>query len=272
MSDVVNWQGYLIKSQANNHLICSPWILDDSCVFGHDSDYTTLATSLLRYLSIDFKVTTLSNVDEKISQEILLASTDFVTGDEGFTITCNEDASLYIHLNNYNSIELPTEHMSIIDSDVYHKITNAWQEETNVKNISQGAYVSSQQYNQNLNSRLSLVAQDNGQLIWPQRLMDAQGNDIQDSKVRMKPFGKVITWTQLSAAGAPSEFAIRAPILGGICTVMIETLDGPNGVFLLVDDQNLTPEIGDSVELVVRRLYAQEGVIRYGAKAIISDL
>ena len=162
--------------------------------------------------------------------------------------------------------------MSIIDSDVYHKITNAWQEETNVKNISQGAYVSSQQYNQNLNSRLSLVAQDNGQLIWPQRLMDAQGNDIQDSKVRMKPFGKVITWTQLSAAGAPSEFAIRAPILGGICTVMIETLDGPNGVFLLVDDQNLTPEIGDSVELVVRRLYAQEGVIRYGAKAIISDL
>ena len=79
MSDVVNWQGYLIKSQANNHLICSPWILDDSCVFGHDSDYTTLATSLLRYLSIDFK-STISNVDEKISQEILLASTDFVMG------------------------------------------------------------------------------------------------------------------------------------------------------------------------------------------------
>ncbi|MED5308266.1 MAG: ACP synthase, partial [Candidatus Thermoplasmatota archaeon] len=60
--------------------------------------------------------------------------------------------------------------------------------------------------------------------------------------------------------------------LGGICTVMVETLDGPNGVFLLVDDQNLTPQIDDSVELVVRRLYAQEGVIRYGAKAIISDL
>ena len=49
---------------------------------------------------------------------------------------------------------------------------------------------------------------------------------------------------KLSAAGAPSEFAIRAPILGGVCTVMIEMLDGPNGVFLQVDDQNLTPEIG----------------------------
>ena len=55
MSDVTNWQGYLIKSQGNNHLICSPWILDGSCVFGHDSDYTTLAISLLRYLSIDFE-------------------------------------------------------------------------------------------------------------------------------------------------------------------------------------------------------------------------
>ena len=158
-----------------------------------------------------------------------------------------------------------------INSDIYHQITNAWQDEFNVNNISQGAYVSSQQYNQNLDSRLSLVAQDNGQLIWPQRQMDAGGNDIQDKKIRIKPFGKVTTWTKLSAAGAPSEFAIRAPILGGICTVMIEMLDGPKGVFLQVDDQNLTPQIGDSAEIVVRRLYAQEGLIRYGAKAIITN-
>ena len=271
MSGVTNWQGYLIKSQADNHLICSPWILDSSCVFGHDSDYTTLAISLLRYLSIDFEVSTLTNIDERISEKMLLASTDFVTGEGGFTITCNDDASLYIYLKNHNSIELPTEQMSIINSDIYHQITDAWQEESNVKNISQGAYVSSQQYYQNLDSRLSLVAQDNGQLIWPQRQMDAEGNNIGDSKVRIKPFGKVTTWTKLSAAGAPSEFAIRAPILGGVCTVMIETLDGPKGVFLIVDDQNSTPQIGDSVEIVVRRLYAQEGVIRYGAKAIISN-
>ena len=109
MSDVQKWQGYLIKSQGDNHLICSPWILDGSSVFGHDSDYTTLAISLLRYLSIDFKTSTLTNIDEKISQETLLASTDFVTGNEGFTITCNDDASVSIFLDNHNSIELPTD-------------------------------------------------------------------------------------------------------------------------------------------------------------------
>ena len=52
---------------------------------------------------------------------------------------------------------------------------------------------------------------------------------------------------------------------------MVETNDGPNGVFLLVDDIPTLPKIGDSVEIVVRMLYAQEGIIRYGAKAIITN-
>ena len=38
------------------------------------------------------------------------------------------------------------------------------------------------------------------------------------------------------AAGAPSEFTIRAPILGGLYTVMVQFSEGPKGVFLLVDD------------------------------------
>ena len=99
--------------------------------------------------------------------------------------------------------------------------------------------------------------------------MDVTGQDIGESKAYIKPFGTITSWTKLSAAGAPSEFAIRAPILGGVSTVMVSTIDGPNGVFLLADDEERTPEIGKSVELVVRRLYAQEGTIRYGAKAII---
>ena len=101
--------------------------------------------------------------------------------------------------------------------------------------------------------------------------MDSEGTNISQSFVKIEPFGTVTSWTKLTAAGAPSEFAIRAPILGGISTVMVETNDGPNGVFLLVDDIPTSPNIGDSVEIVVRMLYAQEGVIRYGAKAIITN-
>ena len=151
------------------------------------------------------------------------------------------------------------------------KISSAWQEESNIMNTSQGAYVSGQQYDQTLESRLSLVAQNHQGIIWPQRQMDSDGTYITKSFVIIKPFGTVTSCTKLSAAGAPSEFAVRAPILGGISSVMVETSDGPNGVFLLVDDIPTSPKIGDSVEIVVRMLYAQEGVVRYGTKAIITN-
>ncbi len=101
--------------------------------------------------------------------------------------------------------------------------------------------------------------------------MNAEGKTISEEGKRMKPKGKITSWTKLSAAGAPSEFAIRAPVLDGISTVMVKTTDGPNGVFLLVDDEVNEPQIGMSVDLVVRRLYAQEGVMRYGVKAVLHN-
>jgi len=48
------------------------------------------------------------------------------------------------------------------------------------------------------------------------------------------------------------------------------TLDsGPKGVFLLADDEKTRPEIGMRVELVIRKIYAQEGLVRHGLKALI---
>ena len=176
-----------------------------------------------------------------------------------------------IFLTNQADFILPYEEMQQIDQEMYEKITAAWQDESNIMNTSQGAYVSGQQYDETLESRLSLVAQKHHGMIWPPRQMDSEGEIIADSFIKIEPSGVVISWTKLSAAGAPSEFAIRAPILGGISTVMVETKDGPNGVFLVVDDLNISPKIGDSVDIVVRMLYAQEGIIRYGTKAIITN-
>ena len=67
--------------------------------------------------------------------------------------------------------------------------------------------------------------------------------------------------------GAPSEFSLRAPLLGGISTVLLQLDDGPKGVFLTVDDEAALFEMEAPMELVFRRLYAQEGFIRYGLKA-----
>jgi hypothetical protein len=55
--------------------------------------------------------------------------------------------------------------------------------------------------------------------------------------------------------------------LGGISTVLLQLDDGPKGVFLTVDDEDSLFEMEASMELVFRRLYAQEGFIRYGLKA-----
>ena len=75
------------------------------------------------------------------------------------------------------------------------------------------------------------------------------------------------SWTTLSAAGAPSEFSLRAPLLDGVSTVFLKLDDGPKGVFLTVDDESPDLIMGARMELVFRRLYAQEGFIRYGLKA-----
>ena len=45
--------------------------------------------------------------------------------------------------------------------------------------------------------------------------------------------------------------------------------EGTRGVFLLTDDQNKQPEIGMKGEIVVRKIYSQEGQIRYGTKVQI---
>ena len=49
--------------------------------------------------------------------------------------------------------------------------------------------------------------------------------------------------------------------------MLLQLDEGPKGVFLTVDDEDALFEMEASMELVVRRLYAQEGFIRYGLKA-----
>ena len=38
---------------------------------------------------------------------------------------------------------------------------------------------------------------------------------------------RVVSWTRLIAAGCPSEFAIRAPSLGGLTSMILSFEEGP---------------------------------------------
>ncbi|MDG1537296.1 MAG: hypothetical protein P8Q85_01930, partial [Candidatus Poseidoniaceae archaeon] len=154
-------------------------------------------------------------------------------------------------------------------STFYADIQSAWEQEMKPTHVSQGAYVSEAAYMEGADARLGFMAQSTkANLIWPPRQLDAEGQRLESPSQPLMASATVESWTKLSAAGAPSEFALRAPVLGGIQTVFVRFEQGPCGVFLVADDEQYEPTIGDEVTFVVRRIYAQEGLIRYGMKAV----
>lgn len=271
MSEVVNFHGYLISSGSNSFTISSPYIVDNQRVFGHDSDYTTMAISLVKHIISNQGEIAIGTVDEKINFEVLQIATDIELMENGRILSCGDDASVHLSTTKNSKHEQIEIASSLLDVELYESMQIAWETELDIRNISQGAYVSKQQYDESLSSRLSLTAQKDDGIIWPPRQMNSNGVALSKENTNLSPKAIVLTWTKLSAAGAPSEFAIRAPLLGGLCTVMVEFDEGPKGVFLMVDDEDRDPKIGDNVEFVVRMLYGQEGIVRYGTKARIQS-
>ena len=139
-----------------------------------------------------------------------------------------------------------------MDPTFYTDMETAWERELSTTHVSQGAYVSEAAYMEGADARLGFMAQSNNHaLVWPPRQMDGEGRRMQQANSPLLASAVVESWTKLSAAGAPSEFALRAPILGGIQTVFVRFEQGPCGVFLIADDEQYEPSIGDQVTFVV---------------------
>ena len=75
MSDVINFQGYFISREVDSFTIYSPFVVDESRVFGHDSDYTTIAISLIRHLINNNVDVLINQVDEQINFDVLQTAT-----------------------------------------------------------------------------------------------------------------------------------------------------------------------------------------------------
>ena len=281
MSETSQWKGYLISYSNDSLLLQSPYIHLDCSIYGPDSDSTTMAVAGIQYLqnqghqinairlteSVDAKVVFMStSVDSPQRNEKLdIATVDWyvVEGEEATLVLSQSDAEHFEF-----DEPLGTE---IMDADLFNDMNTAWEHECSMQHVSQGAYVSQSQYLEGGTARLSLASQNfEGQIIWPPRQMDPFGNRLPREEGLLSDTATVESWTKLSAAGAPSEFSLRAPILGGIQTLLVKFDEGPRGVFLVCDDVDYSPTIGDKVEFSVRRIYAQEGLIRYGLKAIPS--
>ncbi|MDP6334053.1 MAG: hypothetical protein QF479_05385 [Candidatus Poseidoniaceae archaeon] len=268
MLENFDWQGYKVSLDSETFHICSPWQLQGNPVFGHDSDYTTLAISLLSLVhSKGFQIDNISTNDSDIDLEVLKVATGIenFSKDCDWNLICHDFASLTISKSKETHFSIPNG-LTEIDSKLHEQINLAWEKETSLENVSQGAYISSQQYAESLNSRLNLLAQFDDKAIWPPRQLSDDGTVIGNPEVKLSRTCQIESWTKLSALGAPSEFSIRAPLLDGISTVYVSFEEGARGVFLLTDDQNKKPDIGMKGEIVIRKIYSQEGQIRYGTK------
>ncbi|MGB1898628.1 MAG: hypothetical protein ACPIBN_05100 [Candidatus Poseidoniaceae archaeon] len=269
------WKGALIPMQTvSNHdgdFACSQYGEDWA---GPDGDRLTLAIALLKQLpSGSININSFeSRLDFPTSvgiQELIEASTNW---------TVNEDSQSYLHghsdsylvaITSTNEEPIwPSFSSSENKNESQQELVEQWSIE--VQGVSQGAYVSQAQHIVASSSRLGLKAQNNhGTMVWPPRQLNSDGTRIESSTNTLSEPATILTWTRLSAAGAPSEFSGRAPLLDGVSTVLVAFEEGPKGVFMLADDEHESPEIDGKVRFEVRRLYGQDGMMHYGLKAVL---
>ncbi|MCH1540157.1 MAG: hypothetical protein L7S56_01800 [Candidatus Poseidonia sp.] len=271
-SDV--WKGYLAAWTEQCIMIQSPFVHKGIRVFGPDSDYTTFAIAAIQLHLQNGGLLSVVSAPSEIEPSIVQYATgiEISTMDNDSTpewdLLIGDDATVVLALNN-SSFELPEFETKIeVDAQFHESMMAAWKKELNISNVSQGAYVSMALYNEGANTRMTLASDvfGNGP-VWPPRQMDSSGQRPDVQRQPLQTNGIVESWTALSAAGAPSEFSLRAPLLEGLTTVYVRLTDGPHGVFLMVDDEEHDISIGNSVEFVIRRIYGQESVVRYGLKA-----
>ncbi len=263
------WQGYLHESFDGGVVVQSPFGLNGHRVFGPDSDYTTLAISALELLQTNGETITSCRCTDEMDSLAILAATGVSCEDDAEWYFLVADEALVVCTNQeiHEISDIPP--FVEVEEEFHNAISKAWDAECSPVNISQGAYVSKAQYEESIQARLGMQGQcTESTMIWPPRQRTDAGEILPiSSNSDVGRRGKIQSWTTLSAAGAPSEFALRAPILGGLTSILVKLETNPSGVFLMVDDEEPELDFDLDVELVVRRIYAQDGFIRYGRKA-----
>jgi len=134
-----------------------------------------------------------------------------------------------------------------------------------------GAYISLPSWRRNLDQRYRLVVGEcldcGATKFPPEGTCSDCGSDAEYEEFEPEGKGKVVAHTVIEGA-APPEFAELEKQAGAIGVVLVELDEGGRVRVpgMLADCDPYGVERGDTVEKIVRRLYEQEGVVRYGYK------
>lgn len=104
-----------------------------------------------------------------------------------------------------------------------------------------------------------------GYVAFPPRLICPECNAQNFELIKLKPEGKIITFTIIQIAA--DQFARQAPF----AVAIIETVDGARLTAQVVDCKLEDVEIGKKVKLIFRRLQKEgkSGILQYGYKAVL---
>lgn len=133
------------------------------------------------------------------------------------------------------------------------------------------SYISLPMYGANIDERLRIIAgrcKSCGTLAYPQRPVctTCGGDAFEDTPLSGE--GTLYTFTVVAGGGAPSEFDDEQTMTGDVMCGVVELKEGPRVMVRIADCEPDQLEIGMKMRAVVRRLYDQEGVLRYGAKFV----
>jgi len=133
-----------------------------------------------------------------------------------------------------------------------------------------GAHISIPMYQRLVRERYRLQGQKCqvcGKIIFPPKgRCSSCGNMDKWQPVLLSGKGKIYSFTIIAGAGAPPEFAEEAVYRQRYPVALIELEEGPRLVAQLVDVGERELAIGQPVAMVLRRIYVEEEVIRYGYK------
>ncbi|MFC7045306.1 3-oxoacyl-[acyl-carrier-protein] synthase III C-terminal domain-containing protein [Halobacteriaceae archaeon GCM10025711] len=139
-----------------------------------------------------------------------------------------------------------------------------------------GAYVSVPSWRRTIPQRHRLVAgrcRECGTLAFPPEGACTECGAIDDyDPVELPGTGTVEAATTIAQGGAPPEFVEQQEQSGAYASVVV-AFDGPGDDEAVSAPAQVVPEadppaVGDAVTSTIRRIYEQEGVLRYGFKVL----
>lgn len=133
-----------------------------------------------------------------------------------------------------------------------------------------GAHISVPMYQRSIAQRYRLEGQKCrkcGQVNFPPKgVCKHCGDSIEFEPVTLSGRGVIYSYTIIAASGAPPEFEGEALCRGRYPVVLVDLEEGPRIIAQMVDVDPRDLRIGMPVEVTIRQIYEEEGVIRYGYK------